>query len=120
MDRGYVQPAANLGTLFGAYNGTLRRSTNMGKSADWDEGYDAGKLTALAERDALERDLRDFIDHVEEQNVLMAEVFLTHGYDPVLLDELCEKYSGFHLRDAVQLYERVAKEAREKWKFPRV
>ena len=67
----------------------------------------------------LQRDLKGFIDHVEEQNVLMAELYLSHGYNPEILDELCENHSGHKLQEFVHVYERLAREARAKWKFPR-
>ena len=74
-------------------------------------------------RNGYERELRaalkEFIEHVEEQNVLIAEVFVSHGYNPEVLDELCEEFSGRKLQEFVQMYEKFAKDARVKWNLPK-
>ena len=63
--------------------------------------------------------LKTFIEYVEEQNLLMAEVFLANVYNADTLDQLFEKQCGHRVQEFVRMYENLCREARIRWGFPK-
>ncbi len=63
--------------------------------------------------------LGTFVDHVEEINLMLAEVLLRtgSGHERVL-DENFVKETCITYQEAVRIYEKFCREAREKWNFP--
>src|SRR5947208_14132824 len=56
--------------------------------------------------------LKTFIEYVEEQNLLMAEVFLANVYNADTLDQLFVKQCGHSVQEFVWMYEIYCREAR--------
>ena len=65
--------------------------------------------------------LQTFIEHVEEGNLMLAEVLLrTHSLNLHVLAEDFESELPITYRKAQQVYESFCREARVKWNLPQV
>ena len=63
--------------------------------------------------------LGDFIDHVEEMSLMLAEVLLrTHGSELRVLSEDFASESPITYLEALRCYEKLCREARVKWNLP--
>jgi hypothetical protein len=63
--------------------------------------------------------LGDFIDHVEEVNLMVAELLLrTRGSELRVLSEDFASESPVTYLEALRCYEKLCREARVKWNLP--
>lgn len=65
--------------------------------------------------------LESFIEHVEEMNLMLAEVILrTHSENLCLLNENFTSETPISYQSAAKIYEKFCREARVKWNLPQV
>jgi hypothetical protein len=63
--------------------------------------------------------LETFIDHVEEVNLMLAEVLLrTNSSEMRLMDENFTEETAISYQKALRMYEVFCREARVKWNLP--